>query len=515
MEINLGIEKMTNVKRIHGPLLVEINSLRYDSRKVEKDAAFFCMQGEQQDGHVYIEEAVENGASAIVGSNESILSQLAAIHPDRTFVVVKDSRAALAHFSILFYQHAYKQLTTIGVTGTNGKTTVVAYIHSLLNQVGIPTGSIGTIGTMSASGPLPIETTTPTTPESPELHYIFHQFLRRNEKAVVMEVTSIAIEQKRVEGMMFQIGVHTNISSEHLEFHKTFENYKKAKLKLFKQAEKAVVNLDDKGMADDILDMYQGPLLTYSINGHPDADVFACNISTKKEGSTFLLTINGKSSLVQTPLIGGYNISNLLAAVCTAVHVGVPYQKILEAMPTINGPKGRFQLVETPIQATILLDYAHTPEALRNLVNEVKKLAFRRFILMVTGVGIRDEDKMPKMGEAADGQADKYVISVDHPGYKEPEEIVANVLSGFSETEQTHITYTYSREEGIIAALNLAEEGDLIILTGGCINGCQMIRGEAIPHSDENIIKQYFSKSTAITKRAIGSTAKKPPVNFS
>ncbi|SDL69260.1 UDP-N-acetylmuramoyl-L-alanyl-D-glutamate--2,6-diaminopimelate ligase [Sediminibacillus halophilus] len=508
MNINFDNETILNVEKIHGPLFAEISSLNYDSRRIEKNAAFFCMEGEQQDGHLFIEDAIKKGASAIIGSNEAKLARLAAAYPDRTFVVVKDTREAMARLSILFYQQAYKKLTTIGVTGTNGKTTVVAYIYSLLNQIGKPTGSIGTIGTMTSEGPFPFQPTTPTTPEAPDLHYLFHQFLQRKEQAAAMEVSSIAIEQKRVEGISFHIGVHTNISSEHLDFHKTFENYKKAKLKLFKQTEKAVVNLDDKGMAEDILDLHHGPLLTYSINGHPDADVFASNIRTNRKGSAFLLSIEGRASLVHTPIIGHYNISNLLAAVCTALHTGVIGEKILEKLPKIKGPKGRFQLVETPGNSTVLLDYAHTPEALRKLLTEVKKLNYRKLILMVTGVGIRDKNKMAKMGEAADGQADAYIISVDHPGYRKPEEIVASVLSGFSETNRTNITVTHSRKEGVIAALNLAEKEDLIILTGGCINGCQIIRGKALPHSDETIIEHFYSTQVNQAKSSLKPEAK-------
>ncbi|WP_053219496.1 UDP-N-acetylmuramoyl-L-alanyl-D-glutamate--2,6-diaminopimelate ligase [Virgibacillus senegalensis] len=512
MIINFTHENQLTVKRVYGQSMVDIGSICYDSRNVQKNTAFVCIRGELQDGHAYIKDALDKEASVIIGTDHTILSSMAANFPDRTFVVVKDAKAALARLSITFYQHAYKNLTSIGVTGTNGKTTVVAYIYSLLNQIGISTGSIGTVGTLSSVGPLKIQQTTPTTPEAPEIHQIFHQFHYMKERAAVMEVTSIAIEQKRVEGILFDIGVHTNITSEHLEFHKTFENYKRAKLKLFRQAKKAVVNLDDKGMAKDILRMYQGPLFTYSIDNHPKADVIAANIRTRKEGTAFQLSINGVSSLVHTPVIGEYNISNLLAAICTAMHMGIPAKSILDALPKIKGPKGRFQLVETPGNYRVLFDYAHTPDALRKLLAEVKKLDYRKLILMVTGVGIRDENKIPKMGEAADGQADEYVISVDHPGYKKPADIVDGVLSGFSGTPHGRITRTYTRAEGVTAALSLAEESDLIVLTGGCINGCQMVKGKALPHSDESIIEDYFTRSINKAKYKIEPKAEKSPV---
>ncbi|SDJ69165.1 UDP-N-acetylmuramoyl-L-alanyl-D-glutamate--2,6-diaminopimelate ligase [Sediminibacillus albus] len=493
MIINFKQDNRIGTEAVWGKSVNVVKSLHYDSRKVQQDAAFFCMKGENQDGHLFMEEAIHNGASVIVGTREAEMINMFKKYKDITYLLVEDSRSALSKFSVLYYQEVYKKLTTIGVTGTNGKTTVVAYIRSLLNNCGIPTGSVGTVGALSSSGQIDFQPSTPTTPEAPELHHIFHQFHQKNEKAAAMEVSSIAIEQKRVEGIYFDIGVHTNISTEHLEYHKTFANYKRAKLKLFQQVKKAVVNRDDKGMGKDILDSFQGPVITYSVNGNNQADVTASKIKVSNKGTAFELRVYKKSYLVHAPVFGAYNISNLLASICTALQLDVPIQEIVRSLSIIESPQGRFQLIETPAKTKIILDYAHTPTAIAHLLEEVKKLDYNKIILMITGVGIRDESKMPKMAEAADGHADEYIVSVDHPGFKQPEEIIKNVLNGFSDSEAKNITPALTRKDGVISALLKAEEDDLIVLTGGCINGCQLIKGESVPHSDESIIEEFYA----------------------
>ncbi|WP_240628765.1 Mur ligase family protein [Bacillus salacetis] len=460
-----------------------------ESRKMP----FVCISGENHDGHSFLEDAIQNGAAVLAGENAEVLETASKKHTDRTFLLVDDARAFLARLSILFYKKTHEKLMTIGVTGTNGKTTVTAYVKSLMTLLGTPTGSIGTTGIISSTGKINLKKSTPTTPESSDLHYIFNQFHERGDTAAAMEVSSVATEQKRVEGIEFDIAIHTNLSPEHLEFHKTFENYKKAKLKLFKQAKKAVVNIDDDGMAKDILDIYSNDVLTYSLDKHSGADVTASNLRTIGHETFFELKVQNESYIVRAPVIGDYNVANVLSAICTALHAGYTIDQILLALPSLEGPEGRFELLTEYGNRKILLDYAHTPAALDNLLREVKKLEYNRLIVLITGIGIRDKSKMPLMAETVEGKADEIVVSVDHPDFNDPGEIIGHVLEGFTNPSAENIYTERTRSEGVLSALALSDENDLILLTSGCINEAQIVEGKEIPHSDKDLIRSYFN----------------------
>ncbi|MFC7371911.1 UDP-N-acetylmuramoyl-L-alanyl-D-glutamate--2,6-diaminopimelate ligase [Fictibacillus iocasae] len=494
MNICLSNHPSLTIIQLIGNPNVHLSSVVYDSRKACAGSAFVCVSGENHDGHHYIEQAAENGAVLIAGENELMIRKFAESYPALTFVLVKDARLFLAHLSIVFHDRIHEKMTTVGVTGTNGKTTVTAYVRSLMNVLNTPSALIGTNGILASKGKLAFEQTTPTTPEAPDLHHLFELLKREGDQLVAMEVSSVAIEQKRTAGIEFDVAIHTNISPEHLEFHHTFENYKKAKLKLFQQAKAAVVNRDDEGMGADIIQHFSGPLITYSLDKQSNADIIASNIKTHSDGTSFELRIQHKSYIVRAPIFGDYNVANLLSAIGTAVLLGHSLPNILLALPFIEGPEGRFEVLQQYGRRSIILDYAHTPVALSNLIEQVKKLPHNRLIVMITGIGIRDRDKMPKMAEAIEGKADEVVVSVDHPGYNEPEDIVNHVISGFKNKLSPHIHPAPSRREGVLAALALSREGDLIVLTSGCINGAQIIKGKKVPHSDKDIIHEYFDK---------------------
>lgn len=494
----MSLSKHLTFVKLWGKEFPSYTSITYDSRKVQPGSAFICVSGENHDGHVFLEDAIKRGATLIAGENEDILESTSQKYTDRTFILVNDARAFLAELSISFYKNIHKKLTTVGVTGTNGKTTVSAYVRSLLNLLEVSAGSIGTTGIYSSKGKVQFEQSTPTTPEACDLHYIFNELHDQGDKLAVMEVSSVAIEQKRVAGIDFDVAIHTNLSPEHLEFHHTFENYKLAKLKLFTQAKRAVVNLDDEGMGADIIKAFHGPLLTYSLNKASNGDVKAANIKVTNSGTSFELIMKNKSYIVRTPLLGNYNVANLLAAVCTALHLGFAIEDILLVLPQIEGPEGRFEIIHELEGRKIILDYAHTPAALQNLLTEVKKLSYNRLIVMITGIGIRDKSKMPKMAEVVENQADEIVVSVDHPGFNDPHEIIGQVLKGFENRFAPNIHTSPTRGEGVLTALSLSRENDLILLTSGCINGAQLIKGNKIPHSDKTIIKTYFENGLAI-----------------
>nr|WP_318247330.1 UDP-N-acetylmuramoyl-L-alanyl-D-glutamate--2,6-diaminopimelate ligase [Halobacillus litoralis] len=481
-----------NHTHVLGPSEQEVYSLSFHSKRVEPKSAFFSIKGETYDGHFYMEEALESGASVVIGTEAEILKETSMKNPDKTFIVVEDIRSAMAAFSKHYYGRIDEQMKMIGVTGTNGKTTVAAYVRSLLTLLGLPTGSIGTTGIWSSYEKLPYKKSTPTTPESADLHHIFNDLYALEDRAAVMEVSSIALDQKRVEGIQFDVAIHTNFSEEHLEYHHTIEHYKACKMRLFQQASAQVINIDDDGMGQDLIEAHHESMLTYSINGHPEADLRADDIEVMEEGSFFRLSYQGSSYEVYVPVYGTYNVANVLSAIGTALHLDYSLEHIIKVLPHMEGPEGRFQVIQTPLNQKVILDYAHTPVALNRLVEEVKKLKYNRLIVMIAGIGIRDFNKMPKMAATIDGQADDVVVTVDHPGYHDPRIIVEQVKTGFRMPDATNIHTTLTREDGVRRSLELGKENDIILLTSGCINNAQIVRGEEIPHSDEDIIERYY-----------------------
>jgi len=309
-----------------------------------------------------------------------------------------------------------------------------------------------------------------------------------------MEVTSIAIEQKRVEGILFDIAVHTNLTPDHLDFHNNFEEYKKAKLKLFTRAKKAVVNLDDEGMSKDILSLFKGQVITYSMI--QKADVFAKVIKVEKTGTAFQLHVSGDNYLIKAPIHGDHNIANFLAAFSACLHRKISIQDLLKAANFITGPEGRFQLLTNYPSHQIILDYAHTPEALESLVKTVKNLPHKHLILMVTGVGLRDPKQRPFIRKAVDGKADEIVVTVDHPGLYNRRNMVDDVMKGFSSSSSVHVKL--HRERGIHKALSLADKDDLIVFTGLGFSGYQVIGKENVPYCEYDVIHQYFEKEQKV-----------------
>ncbi|MGO1060359.1 UDP-N-acetylmuramoyl-L-alanyl-D-glutamate--2,6-diaminopimelate ligase [Planococcus sp. FY231025] len=474
-----------------GPAEQTISSLVYNSNDVSNGAAFFCVAGENTDGHLYIPEAIEKGAAAIIGSNAELLAQYAGQYHSISFIVVADVRRALAYASIFFFQDAKDRLIKVGVTGTNGKTTTATYVYNLFNLLGIRSGFIGTTGVFNSDGKFPYKKSTPTTPISSDIHQIFSQLVSHGDAAVSMEVSSIALDQKRVEGIDFDVAIHTNISEEHLEYHKTFEHYLNSKLLLFAQAKSAVVNLDD-GMAEQILAAVDYPALSYSRSADSGADLIWGNLDSSGSGMRFDLRYDNQVFGVEVPLFGEYNAGNLTAAIAAALLSGASMEDILSVLPRMPQVEGRFQVIPGPEGRKIILDYAHTPVALDLVMREVGKLPHNRLIALIAGIGIRDFGKMPKMAKAAEGKADVIIVTVDHPDFNDPEDVVNEVLKGFTVPYKQQVVTAPTRKEAVMAALQESGPDDIVLLSSGCINGAQKVRGEFVPHSDEEIIEGYF-----------------------
>ncbi|MFC7062908.1 UDP-N-acetylmuramoyl-L-alanyl-D-glutamate--2,6-diaminopimelate ligase [Halobacillus seohaensis] len=481
--------------RRFGPDAQDVSNLMFHSKHVKPASIFFSIKGENEDGHRFIEEAIENGAVVIVADDESQLEKLRHHYPLCSLLLVEDVRKAMAYFSKHFFNNADEKLSTIGVTGTNGKTTVSFYVRSLLNLLGTPTGLIGTTGVWTSKGKMNYKKSTPTTPEAVDLHRIFTELDKHKDLAVSMEVSSIALDQKRVEGITFDVTIHTNFSEEHLEYHHTMEHYKKCKLKLFEQAKCAVINVDDEGMGQDILDSFNGPTIRYSLLGNSAADIIGTQLEVRKGGTKFNLVYLGEVYQAFAPVHGAYNISNVLAAIGANLLLGYSISEILAVLPELQSPEGRFQVIHFPNHSRVILDYAHTPVALSRLVEEVKKLTYHRLIVMIAGVGIRDFNKIRKMAAIIEGEADEIVVTVDHPGYHAPQTIIDEMLAGFGNPYAENIHTAPNRKEGVQKSLVLGRSNDIVLLTGGCINNAQIIQGKEIPHSDTDIIQEHYLQS--------------------
>ncbi|MYL48923.1 UDP-N-acetylmuramoyl-L-alanyl-D-glutamate--2,6-diaminopimelate ligase [Halobacillus litoralis] len=481
---------------IQGPDQQEIHSVSYDSREIEAGDAFVCIKGEHHDGHLFIRQAIEAGAQTIVGTDQGVLDLFAAKHPQLSFVYVRDSRSALAVLSSHVCGSPSESLHTIGVTGTNGKTTVASFTHSILNSLSFRTGSLGTAGIWDDREKTDFKQTVPTTPEAPDIHKVLEYFCEKNMQAAVIESTSIALEQKRLETIHFNVAIHTNLTPEHLEFHETMDAYKEAKMKLFQQAHQAVINADDLLMADDLIQTFKGPAITYGIR--QPADLQASCIHTTRTGTTFEMDAFGTKYTVRAPVFGEYNVSNLLAAIAACHQVGFSIASILSVITDVRKPEGRFQMVDQDVPYQIILDYAHTPDALSHVLESVQHIPHRQLIVMITGIGLRDPKKRPLMAKVVEHVADQIIVSVDQPGHADRKEVVNDVCRGFNHPSSPHIYTRLHREEGIHLALDLAEAGDVVLLTGIGFGGYQIIGDEKVPYSELQVIDSYFENQPLI-----------------
>ncbi|SES10572.1 UDP-N-acetylmuramoyl-L-alanyl-D-glutamate--2,6-diaminopimelate ligase [Salisediminibacterium halotolerans] len=477
---------------LYGPETAEVGKAVYDSRAAEKNAVFFCLKGLNSDGHKFIGQALANGAKVIIGTDESLLLDWYRHSPSCTFIVTDDARKAMSHFSAQLYGHCYRGMKTAAITGTNGKTTVTAFMHYLLNRSGIKTGAVGTEKVWDDQDTRSFPHTTHTTPEAPDLHHIFHTFANEDIGAVVLEVTSIAIDQKRVDGLLFNVGVHTNLTPEHLDFHATFEQYKQSKMQLFQQVEKAVVNLDDDGMGKDLALEFTGEMLTYSLK--EAADVTARIVNVSENGTEVDIKACNEHSRICLPIYGAHNLENFLAAFSACLLLGVPYEQLIQHAPGINMPNGRLNVIETGTNFKVISDFAHTPDALVSAIEAARSMQPRRLIMLIAGNGTRDPAQLPLLAAYSEGKADHIVATVEHPDKKDRQAILTDVLAGFTNPEQDTISTALHRDEAIKQALALAEAGDIVLLTGLGPLDHQIIHGQEVPYSELDVIHHCLTE---------------------
>ncbi len=432
----------------------EITGVSYDSRAVVSGNAFVCIKGYETDGHKYAKSAAENGAAVIIAQDK--------IDVDVPVVYVADSRKAVAEMSCKFMHEPSKKFSLIGVTGTNGKTTTTYLIKSILEEAGKTVGIIGTNQNIIGDKVLMTQSTTPTTPNALELQKLFCEMADEDADYVVMEVSSHALALDRVYGCEFDIGVFTNLTQDHLDFHKTMENYLAAKAKLFTMCKKGVVNHDDE-YGERIITKRTCPMLTYGVEG--GAELRALDIEYGARGVDFNVSYENGVYRMHIGIPGAFSVYNALSAIGAAIAAGIDMETIQRGLAKAEGVLGRVEVVPTDTDYTVIIDYAHTPDGLRNIINAVRGFAKGRVITLFGCGGDRDNTKRAVMGEIAGQLSDLSIITSDNPRTEDPNAIIAMILEGMKRTNGEY-TVIENRREAIDYALRTAKRDDVIILAG-------------------------------------------------
>ena len=462
-------------------LEMEISGISYDSRTLRPGELFVALPGYRTDGHRFICQAVEKGAALVLCEH--------APEEEGPWLTVPDARAALAGVSANWFGHPARELTVIGVTGTNGKTTTTYLLKEVLERAaGARVGLIGTNQNMIGPAVLPASR---TTPESWEVQRLLRQMADSGCTHVVMEVSSHALVLRRVEGIRFAAGIFTNLTQDHLDFHGTMEAYRAAKGRLFEQSDLAVLNLDDEA-GRYYARTAPCPVFTYS-ERKDEADLVAKNIRLFPSHVEFEAVAKGAIGRVFLPIPGGFTIYNALGVVACALNLGAELPDVIAALRTARGVKGRIEVVPVPAAYTVIIDYAHTPDALENILTTVRDLTDHRVICLFGCGGDRDRTKRPLMGAVAGSLADLCVVTSDNPRTEEPEAILRDVLAGMGEAAAPPLVEP-DRRAAIRLALAQAGPGDVVVLAGKGHETYQEIDGVQRHLDEREEVAAYFSK---------------------
>ncbi|HAT4211428.1 TPA: UDP-N-acetylmuramoyl-L-alanyl-D-glutamate--2,6-diaminopimelate ligase [Clostridium perfringens] len=452
----------------------KVQNIRYDNRKIEQGDAFVCVKGFKVDGHSFIGDVIKKGAKTL------IVQEDVSVQEDITIIKVRDTRKALAIMSSNYFGNPKDKLKIIGITGTNGKTTSAFIIKSILEKAGFMTGLIGTIANYIGNKKVDAVR---TTPESYELHELFKNMVDAGVEYCVMEVSSHSLELDRVYGVQFEEGIFTNLTRDHLDFHKTFENYYNAKFKLFERSNHSIINLDDPYGANIVKDIEEREVKTkvstFSIEKESDFKAF--EIKSHSNGSEFKVNLESIEEFsINIP--GEYNIYNSLGCIICAYNLNIPMDKIKEGLSDVIIP-GRCELVakEKNLPYSIIIDYAHTPDGLENILSTVKAFTKNRMISVFGCGGDRDKVKRPQMGKIGCELSDIAIITSDNPRSEEPIDIINDIVKPLN---YDNFVIEVNRKEAIRKAMNMALEGDVIVIAGKGHETYQILKDETI-HFDE------------------------------
>jgi UDP-N-acetylmuramoyl-L-alanyl-D-glutamate--2,6-diaminopimelate ligase len=474
----------TSVREIIGPIDRPVESIAYDSRRMQRNGLFVALRGEKSDGHDFIGQAIEKGATVIVAERAEKNSRA-------TCVVVDDTRAAMADISAKFFNYPARKLKLAGVTGTNGKTTTTFLIKHICEKAGMRCGLLGTVRYEIGERVLPA---TRTTPESIDLQELLAQIRDAGCKTAAMEVSSHALAQERVRDIEWDVAVFTNLTQDHLDYHGTMENYFAAKAKLFEQLshqeEKkkpvAVINIDDR-YGQKLIAKIDKKILVVTFGTSLKADFRVSNYRMEFGRTSYQLDTRGKSYLVRVPLIGRFNVANSVAALAAANALGLSIREAVLSLGKSPQVPGRLEVVPAKRQFQVFVDYAHTPDALLNVLKTLRELEPQRLIVVFGCGGNRDREKRPLMGAVADQNADFAIVTSDNPRKEDPDKIIAEIEKGFRGTHFEKIT---DRIAAISRAIELAQPHDIVLIAGKGHESYQEFADHTVPFEDIQVARR-------------------------
>lgn len=475
---DMKLEKL--IKNLEANVIGETNldilDITYNSKEVTKGSLFVCIRGENSDGHDFAKDAEKNGAAAILCEKQ--------VQVNIPQIVVSSTRKALSKVFSCFYDNPQNKLKIIGLTGTNGKTTTSFLIKSILEESGKKVGLIGTQGAFIGKQ---FFQTGLTTPDPQFLFKLLKQMVDFGVEYVVMEVSAHALSLDKTEGIVFEVGVLTNLTQDHLDFFKTMENYKHAKLKLFERnkIKSAVLNFDDE-FGRELGETIDVPFLSYSLNN--PSDVFAAKIGNKNGKNKFIVNILDNVFDVESNLIGEFNIYNSLAATSVAAMLGCSPKQIKSGLEKLSGVEGRLNRFNLSNGVVAFIDFAHTPDGIEKALNAIRELKFKQIITVFGCSGNRDKDKRHKMGQIAEKLSDYVVLTTDNPRFENPELILDDIEIGMEKTAHTRFV---SREQAIEFALTLAKKGDCVAILGKGAETYQDINAVHVPYNDFEVVKNF------------------------
>ena len=462
---------------------VEVKSVNIDSRLVQDGGMFIAIKGTQADGHAYIPAAEEKGATAIVCENIPEKQS-----PNVAYIVVADAQAVSGKIATTFYGNPSQKLRLVGVTGTNGKTTIATLLYELFREMGHKCGLLSTVCNYIDGKAYP---STHTTPDAISLNSLLAQMVDAGCEYAFMEVSSHALAQERVGGLEFAGGIFTNLTRDHMDFHETMENYLKAKKSFFDNLPRnafAITNLDDKN-GPVMVQNCRGDVKSYSTRTM--GDYKARLVETHLDG--MILEFNNRE--FSTLLTGRFNISNLLAIYGAAVELGKDPEEVLRVMSTLRPVSGRFETLHSPDGVSAIVDYAHTPDALKNVLGTINEvLRGRGNVITVVGAGgNRDKGKRPIMAVEAVKGSNRVILTSDNPRFEEPQDIINDMLAGLNDEQRKNVISIVDRKEAIRTACALAQKGDVILVAGKGHEDYQDVKGVKHHFDDKEIIREIFN----------------------
>lgn len=458
---------------------IEVADVTQDSRLVKEGSLFVCVKGAVFDGHNVAAEMLEKGAAAVVAERDLGLDKQ---------IIVENSRAVFSPICANFYNNPAKKLKLIGLTGTNGKTTTTFLIKQILENSGKKVGLIGTVQNMICDEIYPAKY---TTPDPYELQKLFAMMVDAGCEYCVMEVSSQALAQGRVNGLNFAVGVFTNLTQDHLDYHKTWENYFNSKRMLFENCDIAVTNADDKYGLEIVKGLDFDKLITYAVDTN-NADYVAKNVSFKSSGVEYEL-VGDNIGRCYCPIPGRFSVYNSLCAAAVALALGIDFDKVLAAISKSNGVKGRIEVVPCDRDFTIIIDYAHSPDGLENIITSLKEIAKGRVVTVFGCGGDRDKTKRPKMGRIAAELSDFCVVTSDNPRSENPSEIIKDILVGM-EGIDTPYEVVELRRDAIAYAINHAKKDDIILLAGKGHETYQILPTGTIHFDEREVVAEVLGE---------------------